>query len=61
MIVIPDMMRTDHHNGLDGFRLVYGVLQYFSYNVTVSFIGGGNQSIRRKPLTYHKSLTKFIT
>ena len=34
MIVIPDMMRTDHHNGLDGFRLVCGVLQYFSYNVT---------------------------
>jgi hypothetical protein len=42
MIVIPDMMRTDHHNGLDGFRLVCGVLQFFSYNVTVSFIGGEN-------------------
>ena len=25
--------------------------QYFSYNVEVSFIGGGNRSTRRKPLT----------
>jgi hypothetical protein len=25
------------------------------------FIGGGNQSTRRKPLTCHKSLTNFIT
>jgi hypothetical protein len=32
--------------------------QYFSYIVAVSFIGGGNQ---RKPPTYHKSLTNFIT
>jgi hypothetical protein len=25
--------------------------------VAVNFIGGGNQSIRRKPVTCHKSLT----
>ena len=31
--------------------------QYFSYIVAVSFIGGGNWSIRRKPLTWSKSLT----
>ena len=31
--------------------------QYFSYIVVVSFIGGGNQSTRRKPPTCHKSLT----
>jgi len=30
---------------------------YFSYNVAVSLIDGGN---RRKPLTYHKWLTNFI-
>jgi len=30
--------------------------QYFSYIVVVSFIGGGNQSTRRKPLICHKSL-----
>jgi hypothetical protein len=30
----------------------------FSYIMEVSFIGGGNQSNRRKPLTCHKSLTK---
>jgi hypothetical protein len=35
--------------------------QYFSYIVTVSFIGGVNQSTRRKPPTCRKSLTNFIT
>jgi hypothetical protein len=35
--------------------------KYFSYIVAVSFIGGGNWSTRRKPLTYRKSLTNFIT
>ena len=32
---------------------------YFRYIVAVSFIGGGNRSIRRKPSTCHKSLTKL--
>jgi len=45
--------------------LVYGVYrhfqQYFSYIMEVSFIGGGNRSMRRKPPTCRKSLTKFIT
>ena len=31
------------------------------YIVMVSFIGGGNQSARRKPSTCRKSLTNFIT
>ena len=35
--------------------------QYFSYIVAVSFIGGRNQSTRRKPPTCHKSLTNIIT
>ena len=35
--------------------------QYFSYIVPVSFIGGGNQMIRRKPPNCRKSLTNFIT
>jgi hypothetical protein len=35
--------------------------QFFSYIVAVSFIGGGNQSERRKPPTFCKSLTNFIT
>ena len=42
---------------------MYGVYchfqQYFSYIVVVSFIGGGNRSIRRKPPTCHKSLTNY--
>jgi hypothetical protein len=29
--------------------------------MTVSFIGGGNRCIRRKPPTCHKLLTNFIT
>ena len=38
----------------------------FYYNVyiklyTVSVIGGGNRSTRKKPLTCHKSLINFIT
>jgi hypothetical protein len=36
--------------------------QYIPYFiVAVSFIGGENQSTRRKPPTSHKSLTNFIT
>ena len=45
--------------------MVYGVehhfQQYFSYIVAVSFIGGGRRSTLRKPPTYLKSLTNFIT
>jgi hypothetical protein len=35
--------------------------QYFSYFVAISFIGGGNRRIRRKPPTCRKSLTNLIT
>ena len=35
--------------------------QYFSYIVVVSFIFGGNRSIRRKPAICRKLLTIFIT
>jgi hypothetical protein len=35
--------------------------QYFSYIVAVSFIGGGNRRVQRKPPTCPKSLTIFIT
>ena len=34
--------------------------QYFSYIVAVSFIGGGNRSTRRKPLTCRKSFDLFM-
>jgi hypothetical protein len=44
--------------------LIYSVYrhfqQYFSYIVTVSFIGGGNRSTRRKSPTCRKSPTNFI-
>jgi len=45
----------------DGYGVIRHFQQYFSYIVAVRFIGGGNQSTQRKPLTYHKSLTTFIT
>jgi hypothetical protein len=35
--------------------------KYFSYIVAISFIGGGNQTTGRKQLTFHKSLTNFVT
>ena len=35
--------------------------QYFSYIVAVSFIGGWNRSIEKKPPTCLKSLKNFIT
>ena len=34
--------------------------QYFNYIVAVSFIGGGNRSIRRKSTTCRKSLTNLM-
>jgi len=47
-----------------GYR-VYGAerhfQQHFSNIVAISFIGGGNQSTRRKSPTCHKSMTNFIT
>ena len=46
------------------FDLFYGVYRHFqqcfSYIMAVSFIGGGNRSIRRKPPTWRKSLTTCI-
>ena len=45
--------------------LAYGILhhfqQYLRYIVAVSFIGGGNRSTWRKPLTCRKSLKNVIT
>jgi hypothetical protein len=35
--------------------------QYFSYIMAFSFIGGGNWSTWRKPLTFHRSMTNLIT
>jgi hypothetical protein len=43
------------------YCVYHHIQQYVSYIVAVSFIGEGNQSTRRKPLTCRKSLTNFIT
>ena len=50
-VIISDLYTT----GLIWFQ------QYFSYIMPFSFINGGNQNTRRKPLTCRKSLTNFIT
>ena len=42
------------------YRVLVFNATYISYIVAVSFIGGGNQSMRRKPLTCRKSLTNLI-
>ena len=52
------------HNvdGFVWFMVFYATFnKYFSYIVALSFIGGGNWSTWRKPLTCRKSLTNFIT
>jgi hypothetical protein len=49
--------------GKDAYKTLiclYGVQQYFSYIVAVSFIGGGNRRTQRKPPTCRKSQTNFI-
>jgi hypothetical protein len=51
----------DAWNSLWGYGVHRHLQHYFSYIVTVSFIGGRNRSTRGKPLTCHKSLTNFIT
>ena len=37
------------------------IFNYINNIVAVSFIGGENRSVRRKPPTCRKSLTNFIT
>jgi hypothetical protein len=41
--------------------MVFNAIFNNIYIVAIHFIGGGNQSTRRKPLTCRKSLTNFIT
>ena len=47
------------------FGLIYGVWghfqQYFSYILAISFIGGGNRSTQRKPLTWRKQTKSSYT
>jgi hypothetical protein len=53
-------MEVSSSNGLVWFDGVYyHFQQYFSYIVVVSFIGGGNMSIRKRTRTYRKALTNF--
>jgi len=50
-------------DNVGGFLQVFRfppTIKYFSYIMLVSYIDGGNRSIRRAPPTCRKSLTKFI-
>ena len=47
--------------GGGGYGVVYQFKQYFSYFLEASFIGGGNRSTQRKPPTYRKSVTNFLS
>jgi hypothetical protein len=46
---------------LGRFMALTSLSTIFQFIVAVSFIGGGNLSTWRKPLTCHKSRTNFIT
>ena len=61
---------VDKYPGSDSPRVDRSTVRAMVFNATstifklymvVSFIGGGNRSIRRKPPTCHNSLTNFIT
>jgi len=58
------VLQVEKYLQYKGRGLGYGVLrhfqQYFSYIVSVSFIGGGTRSTQRKPPTCRKLLTTFI-
>ena len=49
--------QLNFHSGLGWVICYYLFQQNFSYIMTVSFSGRGNQSTQRKPPTCHKSLT----
>jgi hypothetical protein len=53
---MPEKKKKKFKSNFYGF----GIMVFnatFSYIMAISFIGGGNQSARRKPLTCRKSLT----
>jgi hypothetical protein len=41
-----------HGTGLRDYGVYRHFQQYFSYIVVISFIGGGNRIVRKKPATY---------
>jgi hypothetical protein len=52
---------TELYNIGLGLLCLTPLSKIFQLFVMVSFIAGGNRSIQRKPPTYRKSLTNFIT
>jgi hypothetical protein len=43
------------------YSIQHYVIKFVSYIIAVSFIGEGNQSPKRKPQPFRKSLTNLIT
>jgi hypothetical protein len=56
LVTLPNSNQYLNSNNTDLFYP-----PYLCYIVVVSFIGGGNQSTQRKPLTCCNSLTNIIT
>ena len=56
----PPPKKTQKQKLINDYGGLRHFQQYFSHIVAVSFIGGGNRYIRRKPPTYCKSLINFI-
>ena len=54
-------VKTEKYLCYFGVRVMMFNATLYSYILVVSFIGGGNQSTRRKPQTCRNSLTNFIT
>jgi hypothetical protein len=62
---VGDTFRYNKFIDMALWFMIYGASrhfqQYFSYIVAVNFIGGRNQSTRRKPLTCRKSLCLMLS
>jgi len=54
---VPHINLSEKIKGLGRVMLLSTIF----YILAVSIIGGRNRSMRRKPLTCHKTLTNFIT
>ena len=54
---VPHINLSEKNKGLGCLTLLSTIF----YILAVSIIGGRNRSMRRKPLTCHKTLTHFIT
>ena len=60
-ILVPPITTSTENSGYIAAMVLNATFNCIFVIVAVSFIGGGNRSTRKKPPTYDKSLTNFIT